>query len=148
MSENEDLKDCLRTLAEAVPQDAGPAVQQRLLACFRECRNKKQPLWAYLAGAAASTALVIGLYLALWRGNNARPRVSATESDQTAGFIALPYAQSGVPLEQPVIVHVNIPVSELGAMGVPFTVTAAKESVSADLLVGQDGVARAVRFSE
>lgn len=147
MSENEDLKDCLRTLAEVVPQDARPAVQQRLLACFRERRNKK-PLWAYLAGAAASTALVIGLYVALWRGNNAGPRVSATESDQTAGFIALPYAQSGVPLEQPVIVHVNIPVSELGAMGVPFTVNAAKESVSADLLVGQDGVARAVRFSE
>jgi len=61
-------------------------------------------------------------------------------------FIALPYSQSEVPLEQPVIVRVRIPVSELGAMGVRSASMSAGESVNADLLVGQDGVARAVRL--
>ena len=65
---------------------------------------------------------------------------------QRSEFIALPYAQSEVPLEQPVIVRVHIPVSELGVMGVPFAPATGGERIKADLLVGQDGVARAVRL--
>jgi hypothetical protein len=67
---------------------------------------------------------------------------------QRSEFIALPYAQSEVPLEQPVIVRVQIPVSELSGMGMPFASVTARENVDADLLVGQDGVARGVRLVE
>jgi hypothetical protein len=68
--------------------------------------------------------------------------------DQASGFITLPYGQSGVPLEQPVIVRIDIPVSQLGAIGAPVNPRTAKGMVTADLLIGQDGVARAVRFVE
>jgi hypothetical protein len=66
-------------------------------------------------------------------------------------FVALPYSQSGVPLENPVIVHMTLGRSELGALGVSAAVVNAREiggteKIHADLLVGQDGVARAVRF--
>jgi hypothetical protein len=146
MSDSSDIRDCLRALAEAAPQDAGPSVEQRLLVCFRERRDNRKR-WKYLAGMAASVALAVGLYLTARHSRSSFPRVSP-EDYQTFGFIALPYGQSGVPLEQPVIVRVNIPVSELGMMGVQFTPTNAGERVRADLLVGQDGVARAVRFVE
>jgi hypothetical protein len=144
MSENE-LGDCFRALAEASPQQAGPSVQQRLLIEFRERRDKKAR-WVYLAGVAASVALAVLLYLMPWRIQSAAQTASAMD-DQKLGFIELPYAQSGVPMEQPVIVRVDIPVSELDLMGVPFT-PAARSRVRADLLVGQDGVARGVRFVE
>jgi hypothetical protein len=90
--------------------------------------------------------IAAGLYLA-WahkRGSEQESAVSAPVHHRS-GFIALPYAQSDVPLEQPVIVRVQIPASQLGGMGMPLGHLAAEEKVNADLLVGQDGIARAVR---
>jgi hypothetical protein len=147
MNENEDVRDCLRALAQALPRDAGPSVERTLLVRFRERRDNKRR-WAYVAGMAASVAILAGLYVAMWHSRSTIQSGSPSEADQTPGFITLPYAQSGVPLEQPVIVRVSLPVSELGMMGVPFSPTSTKERVRVDLLVGQDGVARAVRLVE
>jgi hypothetical protein len=147
MSENNNVKDCLRALAEAVQQGAGPSVQQRLLVRFRE-RRDNQRRRKYLAGIAASLMVAAGLYLAVLQHRNAIQGISHNEDNQASGFISLPYAQSGVPLEQPVIVRVDIPVSELGMMGVRVIPSSVKERVRADLLIGQDGVARAVRVVE
>jgi hypothetical protein len=66
----------------------------------------------------------------------------------TAGFVSLPYAESGVPMEDAIIVRLRLRASELGRLGVPVGVPATNGSISADLLVGQDGVARAVRLVE
>jgi hypothetical protein len=147
MSENNDVKDYIRALAEAVQQGAGPSVEQRLLIRFRERRDNRRRR-KYLAGIAASLVVAAGLYLAVLRHQNAIQGVSHNEDNQASGFITLPYAQSGVPLEQPVIVRVDIPVSELGMMGVRVAPTGIKQRVRADLLIGQDGVARAVRVVE
>jgi hypothetical protein len=143
MSQHDELRDCLRVLAEGVPQEAGPWVQEQLLVRFRERRQIKKRR-AYLAGIAASIAIAVGVWLTPWHSRS----VPTTKYDPASGFITLPYAQSEVPLEQPVIVRVNIPVSELGVMGLAPASKSANESVSADLLVGQDGIARAVRFVE
>jgi hypothetical protein len=66
----------------------------------------------------------------------------------TAGFVALPYAESGVPMEDAIIVRFRLRASELGRLGVPAGLSTTTGSISADLLVGQDGVARAVRLVE
>ncbi len=147
MNENDDLRDCLRALAEVMPREAGPSVQQRLVIRFRERHNHKRH-WIYLVSMAASIAIAVGLYLAQSHKRSTTESASPAQVGQTFGFIALPYAESGVPMEQPVIVRVNISVSELSTVGVPVTPGGGKESVTADLLVGQDGVARAVRFVE
>jgi hypothetical protein len=148
MSENNnDVRHLLRALAKAVPQEASPSAERYLLVRFRERRNQRKR-WTYLAAIAASLAIGFALYVARWHHQSATVSVSPTGGDQTSGFITLPYAQSGVPLEQAVIVRVNIPVSELGIIGVPFTPTSPNESIPAELLIGQDGVARAVRFVE
>ena len=143
---NDDLGECLRSLAEVGPQDASPAVEQRLRVRFRERRSKRRR--TYLAGTVAFLAMAVILSLAFFHNRTATPSVSLTAKAQLSGFITLPYGESGVPLEQPVIVSIDIPVSQLGGMGVPVSPRSATGMVKADLLVGQDGIARAVRFVE
>jgi hypothetical protein len=132
-----ELEEQLRRLAATLPRGTSEEVEQRLLAAFRARRYAKKRWWIYLA-AAAFLAGVVGLYLA-------KPRTAAVSKYQAGAFVMLPYAQSDVPLEQPVVVRVSISVSALSVMGVP-SLAGANERVNAELLVGQDGVARAVRF--
>ncbi len=146
-SKTNDLRDSLRALAEATPRTAGPSVQHALLTRFRQRRDNKRRR-AYIAGIAASVAIAVGSYLALSHNGAGIRSVRPAATDQLSGFITLPYAQSGVPLEQPVIVRLDIPVSELGLMGLAVAPAGAKDNVRADVLVGQDGVARAVRLVE
>ena len=146
MTGNNDISDAMRALAEAAPQQAREAVQEELLVRFRKRHNARR-LRGYLAAVAGLVAILVSLYFARSPGRNASPTVSrATAPDVPSDFIALPYAQSGVPVEQQVIVRVNIPVSELDGLGVTFRPANTRQTVSADLLIAQDGVARAVRF--
>jgi len=152
MTEKDRLHDRFRKLARAVPQNASPAVEARLRAAFRVRVNQKARLWGYVARVAASAVLGAGLYL-VWsqwthRRGSEQQAAAIAPARERSEFIALPYAQSEVPLEQPVIVRVQIPVSELGLMGMPLAHATAGERVNADLLVGQDGIARGVRLVE
>lgn len=144
---DEELKDLFKGLSESAPRNAGPEVEQRLLAAFRQQHGRRSRFRNYLGEIAASLLVAGGLYF-LFGGGGAVPRNSAANPDlyRDAGFVVLPYGQSDVPLEHPVIVHVQIQASELGAMGMPLPPTRIRQRVSADLLVGQDGVARAVRL--
>jgi hypothetical protein len=69
-------------------------------------------------------------------------------------FIWLPYG-SGVPLEDGwAIIRVSMPRSELASLGVtplaaPVSYTqASAPTLRADVVLGQDGLARAIRFVE
>lgn len=63
-----------------------------------------------------------------------------------AGFVALPGA-TGLPVfESGMIVRVEIELPSLPSYGVPIVPDAVSNSVEADLLVGQDGQARAIRL--
>lgn len=143
------LQHCLRSLASAAPREASPELERRLRAKFRAQRNRRERHWNSLLAVAALLLVACGFYLL---GSHSRvihqrtPMVGAV--DQATGFIALPYAQSDVPVEQAVIVRVNIPASALGAMGMPLNAPMPSEEIAADLLVGQDGIARAVRLVE
>jgi len=59
-----------------------------------------------------------------------------------------PLAEEGelVPLESGRVVRVEVPASTLIAFGLPVTAENIDRSVQADLLLGQDGLARAIRF--
>jgi hypothetical protein len=72
-----------------------------------------------------------------------RPAISAISMDE---FVALPGA-SGLPaFESGRIVRVDLSVSSLPAYGVELVPDAARSEVQADVLVGQDGQARAIRL--
>ncbi len=140
MNDNLDLLDQMRRLASAEPREARLQVQQKLTAAFRDRHPRKIPLWVF--AVAASVILAIGL---AFMHKKQAPAVYVYDAP---GFVALPYAQSGVPLESVVIIRVEMRPSELSSMGVAVPAAASTATLTADLLVGQDGVARAVRLVE
>lgn len=144
---DEELQGRLKELARAIPQQASAELESRVRAQFRARRGRTARVLRYAVGVAASLAVAAGLYF--FASQDRQPQrptgTAAPSAEETVGFVALPYAQSGVPMEQAVIVRVNLPASELTAMGVPLAMSS-PPNVRADLLVGQDGVARAVRL--
>lgn len=77
--------------------------------------------------------------------------VSETLSDSEEGEVAtdfLPLTEGSRldPLESGQVVRVELPRSALVSFGLPMNVERADEPITADVLLGEDGVARAVRF--
>jgi hypothetical protein len=81
----------------------------------------------------------------------ARPSVRAAKGRRAApvlrpsGFVPLPEAAGLPPFESGAIVRVEVPVGSLPAYGVDISPASDGQPVEADLLVGQDGQARAIR---
>ena len=140
MKEDLEFIDKMRQLASALPRAASPRVEQRLAAAFRARHPRKAPLWIY--AAAACVLLLLGLSFV-------HKRQTGPPADfvyNAPGFIALPYSQSGVPLESLVVIRVAVTPAQLSSLGVAVPAAASTAGVEADVLVGQDGVARAVRL--
>ena len=142
MNHERDLTDQLRRLAAALPSNAGRDVELRLTLAFRARHQRKGRLWMY---AVAALFALIAVFAGLKMMRRERP---ADDIYNAPGFIALPYADSGVPMESAVVIRVRMRSSELASMGVALSAQPASAKISADLLVGQDGVPRAVRLVE
>ena len=69
----------------------------------------------------------------------------AKESEYT-DFFPLSYGGDQKPMESGEVIRVQMPRSALIAFGLPVNVERADVPVKADLLVGEDGLARAIRF--
>jgi hypothetical protein len=63
-----------------------------------------------------------------------------------SGFVQLPGAASLPAFESGEIVRMDVPVASLPAYGIDISSGAGKGPVEADLLIGQDGLARAIRL--
>ncbi len=61
-------------------------------------------------------------------------------------FYRLPGADELPPMESATVVRVQLPMSSLRLIGLPVNEDCAAESIQADMLVGQDGLPRGVRF--
>jgi hypothetical protein len=140
MNEDLDLLDDLRRLAAVQQREAGPRVEEKLVAAFRARHPRRSRVWIY----AAAAVLVVTSFL-LVRRHSAAPEPRAIVYS-APGFVALPYAQSGVPLESIVVIRRRMRPAELSSLGVAVPAAALPAEVTADILVGQDGVPRAVRF--
>jgi hypothetical protein len=141
-----DFREKLNRMAEMLPADASARTEARLLSAFR-ARRRTRRLWRYAASTAV--CLVLGFGLFLTRHLDQTSQVKAPYDGYaaaTAGFVALPYAESGVPMEDAVIVRLSLQPSELARLGVPVAPPNANGRIDADLLIGQDGVPRAVRL--
>jgi hypothetical protein len=140
------LSGALRAVAE---EDSGlgasPAVEVALREAVRAMghteRGRVSPM--FLAAAAALSVIVVGS----WRlvAVHAPDRVLATREIATAFF---PLTYGDLPVMHGHIVRLDVPRSALRAFGLgSIDVPAADtETVEADVLVGPDGLARAVRF--
>jgi hypothetical protein len=68
--------------------------------------------------------------------------------DTAAGFYQLPDAEALPPVESAMVVRVQLPMASLELIGYPINQDRASERVEAEVLLGQDGLARGVRLVE
>ncbi len=142
VNEEHQLQEALRRLAETSPREPRPAAEERLIAAFRTRRGRaafaigpaKRKAWFYSGTAAASLAL--GL---IWFASRRKTQMKTAPAPilyfgESAGFVSLPYGQSDVPIEQAEVVRMRL--------------RSPSGDVNADVLIAQDGVARAVRLVE
>jgi len=70
----------------------------------------------------------------------------ADDADVVTDFIPLTDGDSLKPIERGELIRVRMPRTALLKFGLPMNVERAGVPVKADLLVGDDGMARAIRF--
>lgn len=166
MNENErQLLEGLRSLAAMEPLEASPRVEQTLRATFRaRAEHRRRTIWASTAAALVATAAAIAvLFFApiRWHRNTEAPQATSDQSsaasvpaaqyavvrtdDLASTFYPLPEADELPPAETTLVVRVQLPVSSLQLMGFPLDEDASAEPVQAEVLLGQDGLARGVR---
>jgi hypothetical protein len=157
MNENHELLEGLRALAAEGPREAPAHIEDRLRVQFRQ-RNRRRTLlttWVPAFGFAAAA----GIALLVWKQTEkpkpapvlavvAQAVAPAAEDETDASFYPLPEAEALPAVENAMVVRVQLPVSSLRLMGVPVSEERADASVQADLLLGQDGLARAVRLAQ
>jgi hypothetical protein len=82
------------------------------------------------------------------RGGAARPQQATNASAQEVATEFIPLGQAGpyTQAEEGHLVRVELPRSALASFGLPVNAEAPGGRVKADVLMGQDGVARAIRF--
>jgi hypothetical protein len=112
-----------RTNSAAAPAPPSPASVAVPLASALEPRSR--------AGRAAAAA---------------QQSEQPEELEDLADFIPLPYADDDTPLGAGELVRVRLSESALGLLGFPVSDDSAAEPVTADVVIGEDGVARAIRF--
>lgn len=71
---------------------------------------------------------------------------AAQQNEPDGEFIPLPYAEGAVPLTGAQVVTVRLPASALEEIGFPPPGQGSEQYVSADILIGEDGIARAIRI--
>jgi hypothetical protein len=71
---------------------------------------------------------------------------SPDEAEVVTPFFPLREGEDLTTLDGLQVVRVELPGSALGEVGLPFDPETAHESVKADVVLGQDGLARAIRF--
>lgn len=143
-----ELDDALARLRNAVdvpPVD--PARERALLAAFdrRWTAPKQAPSRWRWAAVAALAMLTVSLN---WFVVKNAPHPAAGVSDAASDlvkFVQWPGADALPPFESGSLVRVDLPLSTLPALGlsIPFS---SNTVVQADIVIGQDGLARAVRL--
>jgi len=166
MSRQSELSAGLRTMAAADHRvGASPRVEARLRKAFRNqtgvaSARPMQPVWAPVLTWAAALAAMITLAVFLVRDRQPvtpRPTGSHTVAMAMAapaedsqgdddGFITLPNAGKLAENEEVDMVRVEVPRSAMIALGLEVSPERAGELVAADVKLGPDGLARAVRF--
>jgi hypothetical protein len=143
------IRDLGRATADALPS---PALEGQLLAAFAARPQAGRPprgswLRRGLAAAAVLALVAAGLFAVrdhLQRDGLNDPDVQtafASEFHPWPGAETLPAFESGQ------LVRMELPASVLPLLGIVPAMAVTTETVEADVLVGQDGLARAVRFA-
>jgi len=137
----------LRALAAATPGPADPDAMERRLVeelaslTTTPARGVRWPAWL---AAAAAVMVAVGLTFG-WRARQAPP-APAPAAVATSEFVPWPGAATLPAFESGELVRTELPASVLPLLGLDAPDTPPDARVAADVIVGQDGEARAVRL--
>lgn len=171
-----ELTTALRALAESTSGAAPPELEARLTAAFRrESQKRKIFRWIPLIASTAAAAAVITMLVRVpsapppptaitykiappeltvvtaVAAPPRRPRPTRRPqppppNEVATGFFTLPEARDLFPAEAETVVRVQLPRYTMRLVGLPVNEERANERIRADMVFGQDGIARAVRF--
>ena len=139
----------VRDAVEVPPVD--PLREQALLAAFdahwaRRRVRRQQWIWASAMATAAAIVAAVSLN---WPKTSVTPAsgggAAVVAVADAGGFVAWPGAYALPPFESGEILRVDLPASSLPALGI-LTPPGPGSVIQAEIVVGQDGFARAVRF--
>ncbi len=146
---NDRFTEAMKRLATEAAQSKPPlAIEANLLAEFdRVNRQRKRLRWT-ISAVALAASIAIALFVE-YRPSQPIPAVSpdapvAEESEQP--FIPIPYVTPLGLYERAEVVRMELPVAALIAAGLPVRTADPGARAQADVVVGQDGRARAVRL--
>lgn len=173
LTEVESLDMAMRAMASRDAAMQTPqAIEAVLVQKFRDAkaasprRRVTRQIAAFGIAAAAVLAFGIGLHRFAPRSNNGTANVTQTngpvsasnegtqmtptatqsDSDAMASFIPLPYADDPQGLEGGAVVRVELSGQALVSLGMPVALAGSSGTVSADLLVSNDGTPQAIRL--
>jgi len=139
--EQAELLEQLRALAAADEAlSARPGLEAELLAALRAPRRRVSHARTWTLAAVAAVLALSTTVLSLRRST---PSVS---EPQAAEFVPLVYGDPLADVDAVHVVRVAVARSALAGYGLPVSGRPEASVVSADVLVGQDGLARAIRF--
>src|SRR5262245_6352078 len=146
MDEQDLAKTLKRLNDELVVPPADASREAALLAAFDAAprfRSSGRAKW-WMVGLAAAAALLIVAALPT-PARKVPPAPAPSHADVTTEFVIVPGA-AGLPrMESGTLVRMDLPVSILPALGVTPP-AAGPATVKADVVIGQDGLTRAVRL--
>lgn len=155
--DHQELLEGLRALATDGPREAPGHVEEQLQTAFRrQRRRRKLVTWVPPSLAIAAAAAIALLMWNHYEKPQPAPAIAVTtnapapvmEEEAYASFYPLPEAEALPALENAMVIRVQLPASSLRSMGVPVGEDRANAAVQAELLLGQDGLARGVRLAE
>jgi len=145
-----DLDQRLRRLRESAraleaPERVETTLRAALLAQRSAPPGRPAGVWRrWVLAAAATVVVTVGLF-ALLRPAPKPPAPAAGPAEIASGFIPLVPDPESRPGESFQVMRVSMPRSALQSFGLPVDENRAFEMVKADIVVGQDMVARAIR---
>ena len=146
-NQNDELTSALRRLKEEdAAMSASPAVEARLLEEVRGLQGRQKGWSPRLVAALAAAAIVLLTLSIGWWKSRSEPVPAMLAEEVTTGFFPLFYGS--VPAAQTHLVRLELPRESLARFGLMSAdgISNSSGTVLADVLVGDDGLARAVRF--
>ena len=143
---NNDLQDLLREAGRAARRDAPEEIEAVLRGEFRAHHQRWRRRQLSFALIAASILLMMTAAL-LRVAPEPSPAAARTQRlERATPFLPMAGRELLAPMEYGHVIRVRLPRATMASFGLPVNEARAGEMVSADVLLGEDGLARAVRF--
>ena len=147
MSE-EPVRELLQGLADAdALAEAQPRVEMQLRQAFRARRRKR--VWRQaMIWTASAAAIVVMVVFGNRKPPVPSPKLAAVHEAQAPEIVTefFPLMDPAPPFQRGRILRIELPASAMEMVGLPVHEQHRNDPVQADVLIGEEGLPRAIRF--